>query len=377
MDELNETTSEVLTAEALDDADQEIDRLIRKKHFWGTLAVIFFIIWLLIIMYILYPGQVHQDTIKPPNEPETITEEGTNPETDTVDEKPDIEPERVHITEYVIKADKISPIFEGAITKETETHGRGMNEEEILAYTDNCSLSYIVEEGDNSFIATREDSSSPFIGVNYSFDNLTGSSQTIVDGGSIDTEADRKRIIEHSEECGKKDHIVVEKDRYTKPNEIVGVAVILKDIEGVPEGLSTLKEKLNALNDNGTLETMYTVGGMSLPEFASFVGECFGTKGYTISNIEEINAPDAPDIDFEAEGMTKEEGVGFKDLQAPENDIMFLKTEDGGIQVEGDMLENEDTIVFFSVENLLLTPYTTAIYSQIQEGTYDGVVYDK
>ena len=77
------------TQNALDDIEISIDKLIKKKRLWTGIAVLCFIVWLLILMYTIFWGTAHQDTIKPTEPPPTIAN------------KPIKEPKQVNKTENI------------------------------------------------------------------------------------------------------------------------------------------------------------------------------------------------------------------------------------------------------------------------------------
>lgn len=337
----DKTVNGMDTQNVLDDTEQTIDKLIKKKRLWTGIAVFWFIVWLLIIMYMIFYGKSYQDTIRPPV---TTSEPVTG---QTITPAPTIEPtpkvESVSVQEYDIKFDKLSPKYTGKLTDE---YG-GLRLDAVESYGRKCRITYKIKAGDDNFTAKRTDDSELFTSSDKLFKSFTGTSMVIVDAG--DTAEIFKKLTEGLP-TDKGICIVVERDRpkYIDPKEIKGVGVIVSDTDSISNGVSTLEKKINSLKDNGLQDDLYTVAYLSLREYADLVGKCFNTKGYIVSST-------------------------------GEGDVLFQKTPDGGVSIKADDLKDGDTLVFFSLDRFLFTKRTAAIYSKILQNDYSEIykVFDK
>src|SRR5574344_3058041 len=83
----------------LDDTESLVDKLIKRKRKWTGVAVFWFIIWLLILMYMFWLGFFHQDTVKSPQPTPVTTEEPTPT------------PESIEVYEYNLKSVGLSTPF--------------------------------------------------------------------------------------------------------------------------------------------------------------------------------------------------------------------------------------------------------------------------
>ena len=359
----DKTVNGMDTQNVLDDTEQTIDKLIKKKRLWTGIAVFWFIVWLLIIMYMIFYGKSYQDTIKPPEITPVSDAEPEPTLTPTPEPTPKVE--GVSVKEYIVKFDKLSPKYTGKLYVETNNIGdvyaeykgvnagyEGINIDAVESYGERCYITYKIEEGNDNFKAERTDGSKLYTGIDKSFKSFTGSTSIIVDDCST-PELAKKKSKKWSGHKGL--WIVVERDRpncHPDPKVIKGVGVIVSDTDSISNGVSTLEKKLNSLKDNGLAEggekVFYTVCNLSLKEYADLVGKCFNTKGYIVSST-------------------------------GEGDVLFQKTPDGGVSIKADDLKDGDTLVFFSVDKVFFTGRTAAIYSKILQNDYSEIleVYDK
>lgn len=338
----DKTVNGMDTQNVLDDTEQTIDKLIKKKRLWTGIAVFWFIVWLLIIMYMIFYGKSYQDTIKPPEITPVSDAEPEPTLTPTPEPTPKVE--SVSVQEYVVKFDKLSPKYTGKLTDEYGSYRL----DAVESYGRKCRITYKIKAGDDNFTAKRTDDSELFTSSDKLFKSFTGTSMVIVDAG------DTAEIFEKLTKGLPRDkgiRIVVERDRpgYTDPKEIKGVGVIVSDKGSIASGVSTLEKKINSLKDNGQQDgSLYTVAYLSLQEYADLVGECFNTRGQIISST-------------------------------GEGDILLQKTSDGGVSIKADDLKDGDTLVFFSLDRIFFTKRTAAVYSKILQNDYSEIykVFDK
>lgn len=365
----DKTVNGMDTQNVLDDTEQTIDKLIKKKRLWTGIAVFWFLVWLLIIMYMIFYGRSYQDTMKPP---EITPVSDAEPEpTLTPTPEPTPKMEGVSVKEYVIKFDKLSPKYTGKLFVETndfrtvcssftggKVNYKGFPPDALENYGKKCYITYKIKAGDDNFTAERTDESKLYTGIDKSFKSFTGSTSITVDySSSPEIEGKRNARWFGGDKYYKNKGIwfVVERDRpslHPDPKVIKGVGVIVSDTDSISNGVSTLEKKINSLKDNGQAEgkneVMYTVGNLSLKEYADLVGKCFNTKGYIVSST-------------------------------GEGDVLFQKTSDGGVSIKADDLKDGDTLVFFSVDRVFFTRYTAGMYSKVLQNDYSEIlkVYDK
>lgn len=336
------------TQNALDDIEISIDKLIKKKRLWTGIAVLCFIVWLLILMYTIFWGTAHQDTIKPTEPPPTIAN------------KPIKEPKQVNKTEnikvkeYVFKADDLVPKYTGDCYVKVGYYGDGSDRmcynpavEALEAYSKKCAIKYKVEVGDDNFTASREDSNASFVS-DKKFSSFTGYKQTVV---AMDIGSDNN-YEEKCKECGDNRWVIVAEDPFTRKDLITGVGVIVSDESSIQSGVDALLKKVNALKFNGVDKPhceIFTLGYLSPQETLDLVGECFNTKGYLLTNSE------------------------YKGVDS----ILLEQTSNGGVSLSCPDLKDGDTLVYFSMEDWFFTKYSAGQYSKILQGTYEGRVYDK
>ena len=354
-----EIENSIDTQDILEDTELTIDKLIKKKMIWTGIAVFWFIVWLLIIMYMFFGNRSHRDTIKPP--------ESTPVTTADLKQEITLEPTSkvgsISVKEYIIKFDKLSPKYTGKLYVETNNIGdvyaeykgvnawyKGINIDAVESYGKECHITYKIEEGNDNFTAERTDESKLFTSSDKLFKSFTGTTTVIVDSCSTPELSMKKseKWIGH-----KGLWIVVERDRpeFPDPKAIKGVGVIVSDEVSISDGVSALEKEINSLKDNGQstrYENLYTVDGLSLQEYADLVGKCFNTKGYIISSTDE-------------------------------GEVQFQKTSDGGVSIKADNLKEGDTLVFFSLDRVFFTHRTAAIYSKILQNDYSEIleVYEK
>src|SRR5574344_52507 len=91
----------------LDDTESLVDKLIKRKRKWTGVAVFWFIIWLLILMYMFWLGFFHQDTVKSPQPTPVTTEEPTS----TPEPDPTPTSESIEVYEYNLKSVGVSTPF--------------------------------------------------------------------------------------------------------------------------------------------------------------------------------------------------------------------------------------------------------------------------
>lgn len=331
------------TQDVLDDTEIAIDKLVKKKRMWTGIAVFWFIVWLLIIMYMFFGGVSHQDTIKPP-EP-------------TVTKEPEPEVQSISVQEYIIKAVDLSPDYTGNCFVDIEfdeTEGyvfANINDDDLRPYGESCVVTYTIEAGDDNFVAERTDENVLFTSSDKSFDSLTGTTTL-----AVFKHYDDSKVAQQTDKDYDSQWVRVVKDYYTDPTVIKGVGVIVSDAGSIANGVSTLEARINDLQDNGCLqgevsgdtvnETFYTIDKLSFEEYANLVGECFNTKGYIVSSTDE-------------------------------GDVLFTKSSDGGISIKADELKEGDILVFFSLDRYCFTDGTAGMYSKVLGGTFEGEVFYK
>ena len=329
-----------------DDKKTLLEKRIKRRGKWTGIAVFLFIIWLLILMYMFFVVSSRQDTIKPSESVPTVVDES------------ELAAGTINIKEYIVKTDSISPEYTGDIWLPPNDDGGSqgyevcnLNVADLTAYSATCSVTYNVLEGDDNFSAKSIDG--VFTSADKTFDSFTGS--TVVTPTNHITNDDGDTAMAINKELGTTKWIKLFKNAYIDSNIIKGVAVIVSDDSQVANGVSTLGTRLNELNDCGMLggasggrfpsEAKYTINNFTLEEFANFVGECFHTKGYTISS-------------------------------AGEGEINFSATSTGGISIESSDLKDGDTLIFISTDRIDINPRTAGQYSKIQSGTFEGTVLE-
>lgn len=335
----------------LDDTESLVDKLIKRKRKWTGVAVFWFIIWLLIIMYMFWLGFFHQDTVKPPQPTPVTTEESTpTPEPD-----PTPTSESIEVYEYNLKSVGVSTPFTDSLISQgsnnpTFTHVYGsdegitgstggayyVNDSAITAYDSSFSVLWELNKGDDCFTAERTDSSKRFKSDAKSLLDVTGTTNLgAIYGNAVEGYENVRPLI-----CITEGNVSKGAD---------GIAVILPSStteEQIANGVSTFLEKVNALNLQLTISDAGSVWNMddkTIDDFKSMLGDSFSSTGYRISST-------------------------------GNDDISILGSADGGISIKSLAdLEAGNKIVYITLERFYLmddmhSHTSAAYYSKYLQG---------
>lgn len=317
----------------LDDTESLVDKLIKRKRKWTGIAVFWFIIWLLILMYMFWLGFSNQDTVKP---------------TPVTTEEPTPTYESIEIYEYNLKSVGLSTPFTDSLmyqSSDTPTFTRVYGSDEVIigsipgpyyvndsAITDYDSIFSVVWElnkGDDCFTAERTDSSERFKSDAKSLSDVTGTTYLgAIYGNAIEGYENVRPLI-----C-------ITEGTVSKGAD--GIAVILPSStteEQIDNGVSTFLEKVNALNLQLTISDAGSVWNMddkTIDDFKSMLGDSFSSTGYRISST-------------------------------GNDDISILGSADGGISIKSLAdLEAGNKIVYITLERFYLMDdlhgHTSAAY---------------
>lgn len=308
------------TQSVLDDTESTLEKLVKTKRRWTGIAVFWFIVWLLIIMYMFY-FFTHRDTVKP-IEPTPIATEESTPTPDTT--------ESIDVYEYNLTSVGVSvPFTDNLFTVDAGGYGFNheygndnvdtyavdgayrVNDSALTAYDESYSISWEVSKGDDNFTAERSNSSDDFATTTENKSSITGLTNLgAIYGGAVEGYENVRPLI-----C------ITEK-KVSKG--INAVAVVLPEStsdEEIEAGVSTFLEKVNAMNIKFSIADIgsyWNMNGKTIEDFKSLLGESFSSTGYILSSTDE------DDISI----AYTNEGLAVKSLEIKDGDkVVYINLE--------------------------------------------------